>query len=152
MTGTKPTVPNPDPIPRRPGRPGGRTVRGMADAWETIGSLVTWLDENSPLAPDADRLLRIMKIGEEVGETNQAVIGVLGQNPRKGVTHTWEDVHAELSDVILTAMVALSTLTPDAAKVFQSHLDRVAERSLGSRYAGRDRQQHIPDLASGAGS
>jgi hypothetical protein len=37
-----------------------------------------------------------MKIGEEVGETNQAVIGVLGQNPRKGVTHTWEDVHAEL--------------------------------------------------------
>jgi len=50
--------------------------------------------------------------------------------PARGVTHTWEDVHAELSDVILTATVALSTLAPDAAKVFQGHLDRVAERSL----------------------
>ncbi|WP_198357256.1 MazG-like family protein [Streptomyces fildesensis] len=100
------------------------------NAWHTIESLVTWLDEKSPLTPDADRLLRIMKISEEVGEANQAVIGVLGHNPRKGVTHTWEDVHAELSDVILTAMVALSTLTPDASKVFQCHLERVAERSL----------------------
>lgn len=100
------------------------------NVWDTVGSLVTWLDENSPLTPDADRLLRIMKISEEVGEVSQAVIGVLGQNPRKGVTHTWEDVHAELSDVILTAMVALSTLTPDAATIFQRHLDRVAARSL----------------------
>jgi hypothetical protein len=111
----------------------------IENAWDTVGSLVTWLDENSPLTPEADRLLRIMKIGEEVGETNQAVIGVLGQNPRKGVTHTWEDVHAELSDVILTAMVALSTLTPDAAKVFQGHLARVAERSLAAQPLQADR-------------
>ena len=99
-------------------------------AWDTVSSLVAWLDENSPLTPDADRLLRIMKICEEVGEVNQAVIGVLGQNPRKGVTHTWEDVQAELSDVIITAMVALTTLTPAAPDVFQTHLTRVAARSL----------------------
>ena len=99
--------------------------------WKTIGELVAWLDQNSPVAPETDRLLRVMKLTEEVGEANQAIIGVLGQNPRKGVTHTWEDVEAELCDVILTAMVALTTLTADAPKIFEGHLDRVAERSLG---------------------
>jgi hypothetical protein len=37
--------------------------------------------------------------------------GPLGQNPRKGITHTWDDVQAELCDVMFTAMVALTTLT-----------------------------------------
>jgi hypothetical protein len=46
------------------------------------------------------------------------------------VTHTWQDVEAELCDVILTAMVALTTVNPDARKVFAEHLDRVAGRSL----------------------
>ena len=62
----------------------------------------------------------------------QAVIGTLGQNPRKGVTHTWEDVQAELCDVIITGMVALATLTPDARETFEGHLARVASRSLGA--------------------
>jgi len=37
----------------------------------------------------------------------------MGQNPRKGVTRTWQDVEAELCDAMFTAMVALTTLTPD---------------------------------------
>ena len=77
-------------------------------------------------------LLRIMKLTEETGEVTQAVTGTLGQNPRKGVTHTWEDVQAELCDVIFTAMVALTTLTPDARETFDGHLARVAARSLGT--------------------
>jgi NTP pyrophosphatase (non-canonical NTP hydrolase) len=102
----------------------------MDDAWGTIEQLVTWLDANSTLAPETERLLRIMKLTEEVGEVTQAVTGTLGQNPRKGVTHTWDDVQAELCDVMFTAMVALATLTPDAREVFTSHLARVADRSL----------------------
>jgi hypothetical protein len=83
----------------------------------------------------------MMKLTEEAGEVTQAVIGTLGQNPRKGVTHTWEDVQAELCDVIVTAMVALTTLTtlttltsltPDARETFDGHLARVASRSLGT--------------------
>lgn len=54
----------------------------------------------------------------------------MGQNPRKGITHTWDDVQAELCDVILTAMVALATITPEARKTFDAHLARVADRSL----------------------
>jgi hypothetical protein len=54
----------------------------------------------------------------------------MGQNPRKGVTHTWQYVEAELCDVVFTAMVALTTLTSDARRVFDTHLARVAGRSL----------------------
>jgi NTP pyrophosphatase (non-canonical NTP hydrolase) len=91
---------------------------------------VTWLDANRTLPPETEKLLRIMKLTEETGEVTQAVTGTLGQNPRKGVTHTWDDVQAELCDVMFTAMVALATLTPDAREVFNSHLARVADRSL----------------------
>jgi NTP pyrophosphatase (non-canonical NTP hydrolase) len=100
------------------------------DAWDTIGEIVAWLDASSHLPPDTEKLLRIMKLTEEAGEVTQAVSGAMGQNPRKGVTHTWEDVEAELCDVMFTAMVALTTLTPDARKVFDIHLARVADRSL----------------------
>jgi hypothetical protein len=39
-------------------------------------------------------------------------------------------VQSELCDVILTSMVALATLTPDARKVFEHRLDQIAGRSL----------------------
>jgi NTP pyrophosphatase (non-canonical NTP hydrolase) len=103
----------------------------MDDAmWDTVGQLVEWLDRSSTLPPETATLLRLMKLSEEVGEVTQAVIGVMGQNPRKGVTHTWDDVTAELCDVMVTAMVALSTITPDARRVFAQRLDYVAARSL----------------------
>jgi hypothetical protein len=47
-----------------------------------------------------------------------------------GITHSWDDVQAELCDVVITALIALRTLTPDAREVFARHLDRVARRSL----------------------
>jgi NTP pyrophosphatase (non-canonical NTP hydrolase) len=97
--------------------------------WGTIDRLVTWLDAESPVSAEVARLLRVMKISEEAGEVAEAVHGVMGSNARKGVSHTWEDVQEELCDVILTAMVALSTLTPDAQKVFDKRLSRITERS-----------------------
>ncbi|WP_333740567.1 hypothetical protein [Streptomyces sp. IBSBF 2806] len=45
---------------------------------------------------------------------------------------TWEDVQAELCDVVVSVLVALRTLTPDAPTVFAGHLARVADRSLGA--------------------
>src|ERR1700721_165470 len=107
----------------------------MDDAWGTIEEIVEWLDDSSTLAPETKKLIRIMKVTEEAGEVTQAVIGTLGQNPRKGVTHTWEDVQAALCDVIVTAMVALATLTPDARETFDGHLARIANRSLGTPHA-----------------
>jgi len=100
-------------------------------AWDTVGRLVGWLDSHSEGGVEGRALLRVLKLSEEVGEVSEALIGVLGQNPRKGVSHGWGDVQDELCDVILTAMVALRTLTPDARRVFEARVEVVAERSLG---------------------
>ncbi|NEY35748.1 hypothetical protein GTU99_26905 [Streptomyces sp. PRKS01-65] len=91
-----------------------------------------WLEANRRADGDEEVLLRVLKLSEEVGEVAQAVIGATGQNPRKGVTHTWDDVRSELCDVVITALVALRTLTPEAREVFTRHLDRVRERSLST--------------------
>ncbi|MFF3497760.1 MazG-like family protein [Streptomyces sp. NPDC003247] len=100
--------------------------------WATVDALWAWLDADQPIDGREGLLLRMLKLSEEVGEAAQAVIGATGQNPRKGTSHTWEDVEAALCDVVITALVALRTLTPDARGVFGRHLARVAERSLGT--------------------
>jgi hypothetical protein len=83
------------------------------DMWDDIPTLVAWL--NSHNTPDDHELtLRIAKIGEEFGEAMAARIGMVGQNPRKGVTHTRMDLGGELCDVIVTAAVALTSLFGDA--------------------------------------
>ncbi|AMW15286.1 hypothetical protein A4E84_11815 [Streptomyces qaidamensis] len=102
------------------------------ELWSTIDDLYEWLDTNCPVEGREGLLLRILKLSEEVGEVSQAVIGATGQNPRKGVTHTWEDVEAELCDVVITALLALRALTPQAREMFGGHLERVRERSLAS--------------------
>ncbi|MGY1398901.1 MazG-like family protein [Streptomyces sp. SS10] len=102
------------------------------DLWRSVEELYGWLDTNRVVDGPDEVLLRILKLSEEVGEVAQAVVGATGQNPRKGVTHTWDDVSAELCDVAVTALVALRTLTPEARDVFAGHLRRVRERSLGA--------------------
>jgi NTP pyrophosphatase (non-canonical NTP hydrolase) len=103
-----------------------------ADLWNSIDDLWSWLDANRPNDGREGMLLRMLKLSEEVGEVAEAVIGATGQNPRKGVSHTWDDVQSELCDVVITALVALRTLTPDTREVFMRHLARVTERSLGT--------------------
>ncbi|EFL31703.1 conserved hypothetical protein [Streptomyces viridochromogenes DSM 40736] len=103
------------------------------DLWAAVDALWEWLDTERPVEGREGVLLRILKLSEEVGEVAEAVIGATGQNPRKGVTHTWDDVRSELCDVVVTALVALRTLTPQAREVFTRHLERVTERSLASR-------------------
>jgi len=99
--------------------------------WDAITRLHAWLDANRTHDGADGLLLRVLKLSEEVGEVAQAVIGATGQNPRKGRTHNWADVEAELCDVVITALVALRTLTPQAREVFAAHLERVTNRSLG---------------------
>jgi len=93
--------------------------------WDTIRDLVAWLDHQNGRAPH-EIAMRLMKITEEAGEVTSAYIGVTGQNPRKGITHTWDDVSNELCDVILTAAVALATISPTPAADLKATLDRVA--------------------------
>jgi hypothetical protein len=67
---------------------------------------------NHDLTGLPETLCRALKVPEEAGEMAQAVIGVLGQNPRKGVTHSWDDVVAEAIDTALSALVLAETVQP----------------------------------------
>lgn len=99
------------------------------DTWTRVEHLRDWLDDNAGPATAGDvRLLRVLKIGEEFGEVAEAMHGALGTNPRKGASHTWEDVHKELADVIVTSMVALATLSPDAEKILDARLQHLVAR------------------------
>jgi NTP pyrophosphatase (non-canonical NTP hydrolase) len=101
------------------------------DAWNTIAALTARLDGHSELPVEQRRLLQVLKIQEEAGEVAEAVIGAMGVNPRKGYSHGWEDVEAEVCDVIVAAMVALTRLSPDARTSFERHLKTIAARDLG---------------------
>ncbi|MEU1071877.1 MULTISPECIES: MazG-like family protein [unclassified Streptomyces] len=97
------------------------------DLWPTIRALTAWLDAENGRDPH-EMAMRIMKIAEEAGEASAAYIGMTGQNPRKGTTHTQADLEAELADVAVTALVALASLTTDAETVFTTKVGRIAAR------------------------
>lgn len=101
------------------------------DQWATIRRLVEWLDDSNGVG-EHETAMRLMKLAEEAGEVMQAYIGVRGQNPRKGRTHTSSDVATELCDVILTAAVALHRFTDDPAAALEEKIRQVALRSLPS--------------------
>lgn len=74
----------------------------------------TWLDATiGPLTASARELSweRIGKIAEEYGEVTEAWLGCAGTNPRKGQTHTVDDVLTELLDVALCALGSFEHLT-----------------------------------------
>nr|WP_251076726.1 NUDIX domain-containing protein [Streptomyces benahoarensis] len=64
--------------------------------------------------------LQVLKISEETGEAAQALIGARGTNPRKAPV-PWEEVHAEVADVVITALVALKRMRPDDAEDYLRH-------------------------------
>ncbi|MFD9072903.1 MazG-like family protein [Streptomyces lasiicapitis] len=123
-------MPEPIPAPRA-------TAPAPADAptdlWATVDRLHSWLESHSRNPPRETLLLRMLKLAEETGEVAQAVIGATGQNPRKGTTHTWDDVESELCDVVITALVALRTLTPAPEQALASRLRAVEQRSVPGR-------------------
>lgn len=93
--------------------------------WEEIGSLHAHHGEVTPEA-------RVLKLAEETGEAATALIGMHGWNSRKGVCATQDDLLAELSDVIITAGVAMAGITGDAgqaAKAFRHRLESVLTRA-----------------------
>lgn len=62
------------------------------------------------LDPEAHMWRRCMKVTEEAGEVFEALSGYLGENPRKGQTHTMIDVQHELLDVAGAALAAICHL------------------------------------------
>ncbi|MER5222349.1 MazG-like family protein [Streptomyces flaveus] len=82
--------------------------------WAHVRTVVAWLDASNGTSAH-ETAMRLLKVTEEAGELSQAYLGMQGQNPRKGFSHTPGDVATELCDVILAAMVALHEFHDDPA-------------------------------------
>jgi NTP pyrophosphatase (non-canonical NTP hydrolase) len=106
--------------------------------WDETGRLAEWLGE----APLESQLL---KLSEEVGEVAEAYLGMTGLNPRKGFSHTRDDLAGEVADVIISAAVALVRVTggpQQAQERFQAHLAGVLART---GLAGPAEPAHLAD-------
>lgn len=77
--------------------------------------------QGQPLAQDWARVAKVM---EEAGEAIDALIGLTGQNPRKGFYGQPSDLHDELCDVALTAIYGLQHFVKDSDLVLQLLLGR----------------------------
>jgi NTP pyrophosphatase (non-canonical NTP hydrolase) len=76
--------------------------------------------------------VRLLKLTEEVGEVAEAFIGMTGMNSRKGVCRTQDDLLDELTDVIITAAVAMAAIAgtaDDASSHFDQRLTAVMRRA-----------------------
>lgn len=119
--------------------------------WEYVTRLREWLDSDAaPTSAEDARLLRVLKISEELGEVAEALHGALGANPRKGASHGWGDVASELADVIVTAGVALDTVSRDGAAVMAHHLQGRAVDEITA--AGDIRLLQVLAISGGMGA
>lgn len=92
-----------------------------------LAALSRWLDEaQGDRDPEAVMWGRVAKVSEEAGEAIAALIGATGQNPRKGRTHTYDDVVGELLDVAVTALTAVEHLTGNDGQSLDLLHDKVA--------------------------
>ncbi|MFC9331839.1 NUDIX domain-containing protein [Kitasatospora sp. NPDC057015] len=97
-------------------------LRGGPEVWAAVDRIHRTLAEHCAALGQPLLTMQLVKIQEECGEASQALLGVLGSNPRKGHSHTLAQLQAELCDVIVAGMVALRTTTPDAASLLSAHV------------------------------
>lgn len=99
-----------------------------ARLWRIVEALDEHLDDGAaetyhgqPLAQD---WARVAKVTEEAGEAIDALIGVTGQNPRKGQYGSMDDLMSELADVAMTGLYAIQHFTKDWTVTRRVLLDR----------------------------
>ena len=109
---------------------------------EIIRNVDKWLDAEAGPGYDERSLAqdwaRVAKASEEVGEAIEALIAMTGQNPRKGVCGSLDDLLGELGDVAMTAMFAIQHFTKDEQQtgvVIMKALEKAAARAAESGYA-----------------
>lgn len=97
-----------------------------------LRELVAWMDDHLDAAvadtykgqPLAQDWARVAKVAEEAGEAVDALIGVTGQNPRKGYYGSQAELLSELADVALTGLYAMQHFTKNRYETIGLLMDR----------------------------
>lgn len=109
----------------------GISQHGPWCMYTDIEAINRWLDSSNPNTAHEDAM-RVLKLVEEAGEAASAYIGKVGQNPRKGITHTRDELLWELADVAITALCAMQHFTQDSketARVISEKLAAIQKRA-----------------------
>jgi len=110
------------------------TRRDTGELSTQLCEMSTMIDNSPAYAHcDTETVLwrRCTKAVQEIGEVMEALAGVVGENPRKGVTHTMEDVEDELLDVAVSALGAVAHLHDNACDVgglLSAHVHKIHAR------------------------
>lgn len=108
---------------------------GRSRTGAQIAALSTWIDTSKSyvgLDPEAHLWRRTMKVASEVGELQDALGGMLGENPRKGVTHTLDDAIGEALDVAVAALGSVEHMTGNEGRsmdLLAAKVERIIERA-----------------------
>lgn len=106
-----------------------------ADASSKVLALSEWIDTSPGYAridPETAVWRRVSKVAAEAGEALDALGGYVGENPRKGVYKTCDDVVYELLDVALAALGAAAHMHRnqcDPIALLVEHIDTVHSRA-----------------------
>jgi hypothetical protein len=107
----------------------------MTKSAQSLSAVSRWLDESPAyqgIDPETALWRRCSKVSAEAGEVHDALSGYVGENPRKGVTHTIADIEYELLDVAHAALAAVEHLhgnDESALERFAAHITHVARRA-----------------------
>jgi phosphoribosyl-ATP pyrophosphohydrolase len=103
------------------------TLNSFGELYDAVNAAGDWLDAHNGIG-GPEIAMRVAKVAEEAGEAIGAWIGLTGQNPRKGVTHTCDDVAGELADAAFAALVAIRSLGYDPSCVMAECARKVGRR------------------------
>lgn len=116
---------------------------------ETVRRVDEWLDDAVDDSYRGDSYgqvslaqdwARVAKAAEEAGEAISALIACTGQNPRKGVCGTEDDLLNELADVALTGILAIQHFTKSTDKT---------ARVLAAKVEALGRRVPAPEAVNG---
>jgi hypothetical protein len=115
----------------------------LEELLKAVAAVNAWLDgDMSPeyaAQPLAHTWARITKVCEEAGEVWRALSKWTGENPRKGVCGTSEDVLGELGDTAAGAIFAIQHITGDTAAtwaVFSAAVAKAHSRAVAAGVRG----------------
>jgi hypothetical protein len=105
----------------------------VAKVCEEIGEAFEEISKLSDATPSD--YARLSSVAQKAGNAVGLVIGMTGQNPRKGVSNTEEDLLKELADCWCAAMFAIQHFTKDSMrteKILQQSLTKAYMRTTGA--------------------